>query len=453
MSPNDSKNRAGFLNSLASSITNFGSVMTKSVNGLMGYEGIEVINPDGSTEDAEEEAGRGRWKQEERDGYWKMMQKYIGSDITSMVTLPVIIFEPMTTLQKMAELMEYSHLLDMADKTQDPYMRMVYASTWAISVYYAYQRTWKPFNPILGETYEMTNHNGINFIAEQVSHHPPMSAAHAENEHFSYDCTSKLKSKLLGNSIDFYPVGRTRVTLKRDGVVLDRVPPPTKAHNLIFGRTWVDSSGEMIMTNLTTGDKAVLYFQPCGWFGSGRYEVDGYVYNSAEEPKILVTGKWNESLSYQACDTEGEPLTGTELKEVWKVAEAPEKDKYQYTHFAHKINSFDTAPSKLLSSDSRLRPDRYALDTGDMTKAGYEKSSLEERQRAEKRTREEKGQRFVPKWFDETEDVTPTPWGDLEVYQFNGKYLVHRAAADNSEINTDMESTKFNPWQFQDTSP
>lgn len=42
----------------------------------------------------------------------------------------------------------------------------------------------------------------------QVSHHPPMSAAHAENEHFSYDCTSKLKSKLLGNSIDFYPVGR-----------------------------------------------------------------------------------------------------------------------------------------------------------------------------------------------------------------------------------------------------
>lgn len=63
-------------------------------------------------------------------------------------------------------------------------------------------------------------------------------------------------------------VCRTRVTLKRDGVVLDLVPPPTKVNNLIFGRTWVDSPGEMIMTNLTTGDKAVLYFQPCGWFGS-----------------------------------------------------------------------------------------------------------------------------------------------------------------------------------------
>ena len=70
---------------------------------MVGYEGLEVINPEGSTEDAAEEANRGRWKQEDRDGYWKMMQKYIGSDVTSMVTLPVIIFEPMTMLQKMAE--------------------------------------------------------------------------------------------------------------------------------------------------------------------------------------------------------------------------------------------------------------------------------------------------------------------------------------------------------------
>lgn len=49
---------------------------------------------------------------------------------------------------------------------------------------------------------------------------------------------------------------------------------------------------------------------------AGRYEVDGYVYNAEEEPKILMTGKWNESMSYQPCDMEGEPLPGTELKEV-----------------------------------------------------------------------------------------------------------------------------------------
>ncbi|CAL1379044.1 unnamed protein product [Linum trigynum] len=458
MAPNDPKQSSGgFFASIASGLSNIGSAMSRSVNGLVGYEGLEVINPEGGTEDAEEEAKRGRWKQEERDSYWRMMQKYIGSDVTSMVTLPVIIFEPMTMVQKMAELMEYSYLLDLADECDDPHMRLVYAASFFISVYYAFQRTWKPFNPILGETYELTNHGGIRFISEQVSHHPPISAGHAENEHFTYDITSKVKTKFLGNSIEIYPLGRTRVTLKRDGVVLDLVPPLTKVSNLIFGRTWIDSPGEMVLTNMTTGDKVVLYFQPCGWFGTGRYEVDGYVYNADEEPKILMTGKWNEAMSYQLCDLEGEPRAGTELQEVWRVAEAPKNDKYQYTYFAHKMNSFDTAPKKLLPSDSRLRPDRYALEKGDLSKSGAEKSRLEERQRAEKRLREAKGEQFTPKWFDQTNEVHPTPWGDLELYHYNGKYTEHRAAIDTSsetvEEVTDIQSLEFNPWQYPNESP
>lgn len=43
------------------------------------------------------------------------------------------------------------------------------SAAWAVSAYYAYHRVWKPFNPILGETYEMVNHHGITFLAEQVS--------------------------------------------------------------------------------------------------------------------------------------------------------------------------------------------------------------------------------------------------------------------------------------------
>lgn len=40
---------------------------------------------------------------QDRDGYWKIMHKYVGADVTSLVTLPVLIFEPMSMLQKMAE--------------------------------------------------------------------------------------------------------------------------------------------------------------------------------------------------------------------------------------------------------------------------------------------------------------------------------------------------------------
>ena len=35
----------------------------------------------------------------------------------------------------------------------------------------------KPFNPLLGETFEFTTDH-FRYISEQVSHHPPISAWH-----------------------------------------------------------------------------------------------------------------------------------------------------------------------------------------------------------------------------------------------------------------------------------
>ena len=44
-------------------------------------------------------------------------------DITSLVQLPLFIMEPYSMLQKVAEIMEYTELLDRAAATADPYER------------------------------------------------------------------------------------------------------------------------------------------------------------------------------------------------------------------------------------------------------------------------------------------------------------------------------------------
>ncbi|KAI3877990.1 hypothetical protein MKX03_018760 [Papaver bracteatum] len=76
-------------------------------------------------------------------------------------------------------------------------------ASWELSVYFALSRPTKPFNPVVGETFEMVNHYRITYIGEQVSHHPPIDAEHAENEHFIiHDITSNLRTKLLENSLD-----------------------------------------------------------------------------------------------------------------------------------------------------------------------------------------------------------------------------------------------------------
>lgn len=78
---------------------------------------------------------------------------------------------------------------------------------------------------------------------------------------------------------------------------------------------------------------------------------------------------------------------------------------------------------------------------------------MEERQRAEKRNRDSKGHKFAPRWFDLTDEVTPTPWGDLEVYQYNGKYAERQAANDTSGSDeADLTSIEFNPWQYGNVS-
>ena len=79
-------------------------------------------------------------------------------------------------------------------------------------------------------------------------------------------------------------------------------------------------------------------------------------------------------------------------------------------------------------------------------------TSLEERQRAEKKNRLEKGHEFTPRWFDKTDEVFKTTWDNMEVYRYNGKYTEHRAAIDNSDSveAIDIKSIEFNPWQYED---
>jgi hypothetical protein len=47
----------------------------------------------------------------------------MGMDVTSLMSVPLFIMEPFSMLQKMAEIMEYTQLLDKADAEQDPYER------------------------------------------------------------------------------------------------------------------------------------------------------------------------------------------------------------------------------------------------------------------------------------------------------------------------------------------
>ncbi|XP_016431610.1 oxysterol-binding protein-related protein 6-like [Sinocyclocheilus rhinocerous] len=121
-------------------------------------------------------------------GILTILYNNIGKDL-SRVSMPVALNEPLSLLQRVSEELEYSELLDIANHTDDPFERMVYVAAFSISGYAwaSWRNRYKPFNPVLGETYEnVREDHGFRYIAEQVSHHPPLSACHAESDNFSF---------------------------------------------------------------------------------------------------------------------------------------------------------------------------------------------------------------------------------------------------------------------------
>ena len=90
--------------------------------------------------------------------------------------------------------MVFADLLKKASEQDDPCLRMAYIMAFSVAGYsLTIDRPFKkPFNPILGETFEFESKD-FQFVSEQVSHHPPVSAMHAESEDYSFQCNSACK--------------------------------------------------------------------------------------------------------------------------------------------------------------------------------------------------------------------------------------------------------------------
>lgn len=111
--------------------------------------------------------------------------------------------------------MEYAELIEEANRESDPIVRLAYATAFLISQYSStVNRTRKPFNPILGETYELKTEKW-RFVSEQVSHHPPISACYADNENYEMWMNSNLKTGFYGKSLEFKPLGSCNLKLKK----------------------------------------------------------------------------------------------------------------------------------------------------------------------------------------------------------------------------------------------
>ena len=92
------------------------------------------------------------------------------------ISLPVKIFEKRSTIERICDLWCTGPIyLKRAALETNPLERMKHVITFVISGMHQVASQRKPFNPIIGETFEGVWPDGSRIYVEHVSHHPPIS--------------------------------------------------------------------------------------------------------------------------------------------------------------------------------------------------------------------------------------------------------------------------------------
>lgn len=330
---------------------------------------------------------------------WSILKNLIGKDMTRM-TLPVTFNECTSLLQRSAEDMEYVDLLDLGAQTPDEGLRMAYVAAFAASSYSStINRVAKPFNPLLGETYEYARPDkGFRMMAEQVSHHPPIGALMAESRHWDFYGESNVESKFYGRSFDIKPLGLWYLNMRPDKgngpeeELYSFRKITSSVVGIMIGSPVVDNYGPMTIQNHTTGVVANIDFKARGWRGSSAYKLEGDVKDAKGEVLYHIVGRWNDRIFAVNVKTKKK----TELWRVHERGPAP----FNLTPFAITLNALpERLRPWLAPTDTRLRPDQRAMEEGRYDDASDEKSRVEDKQRAARRMREEKGEKWEARWF------------------------------------------------------
>ena len=326
---------------------------------------------------------------------WNIMKNCIGKDL-SKIPMPVNFNEPLSFLQRLAEDIEYSSLINRAAQCTSSQEQMVYVVALSVSTYASTMyRLGKPFNPLLGETFEFDRRDdlGYRMICEQVSHHPPIAAMYVEsadvgpNSGWTYWAEICVTSKFRGKYININPLGTAHLKFHASGNHYTWQKVTTTVHNIILGTIWVDQSGDAEVINHKTGDYCKHKYFPYSYFSSeSPRKVSGVVMDKDHFAHYVVSGTWDSHIDCAQIESvesksRSKPLYKTYPSErIWEKKPLPVNAEKMY-HFSEFALSLNEETDGVAPTDSRMRPDQRSLEKGDLDAANNIKLALEQAQR------------------------------------------------------------------------
>ena len=346
---------------------------------------------------------------------WQFFKGAVGKDVNRFA-VPVFFNDPLSMLQKLCENFQYAYVFNKAAVDPSPYMRLAYCACFCIGGFVMnIHRTTKFFNPILMETYEyIDNQQNFRYFAEQVSHHPAISACYAEGKGWNfYTNNNAILNFLITGKLEITNVGRCYVNFSNFNENIVFTKPLCVVRNLIFGTIILDMVGKFTVTN-DKGDICEIEMIPSTSGEQGN--VTGTIKDIYGNIHLKFGGNWLDKLYVT-------DIKSNEKKVLWEMIPSSDQYSYYFQPYSFDLNNLTEEMKRALPpTDSRFRPDQRMMEMQEIDEAGEEKHRLEEKQRKARKENEKEGITPKPMYFDETYDDLS---GEL-IYKYKGNYFDDR---------------------------
>uniref|UniRef100_A0A8C5YUQ2 Oxysterol-binding protein n=1 Tax=Marmota marmota marmota TaxID=9994 RepID=A0A8C5YUQ2_MARMA len=256
---------------------------------------------------------------------WVLLRQLRPGMDLSRVVLPTFVLEPRSFLSKLSDHYCHADLLSRAAREDNAYGRMKLVLRWYLSGFYKKPKgIKKPYNPVLGEMFRCCwihpqTRSCTFYIAEQVSHHPPVTAFHVSNRKDGFCISGSIvtRSKFYGNSLSALLDGKATLTFLDRAEDYILTMPYAHCRGILYGTMTLELGGSVTIACEKNDLQAELDFKLKPFFGGSTSinQISGKI-RSGENVLAHLTGHWDRDVFIQEEGSGSPELFWTPSREV-----------------------------------------------------------------------------------------------------------------------------------------
>lgn len=299
----------------------------------------------------------------------------------------------------------------------------------------------KPLNPFLGEVFvgkwESEDLGSTTLLSEQVSHHPPITAYHIENKknNVSLQGYNQVKATISATSLNVKQFGHALLKYENESYLITL--PPLHIEGMISASPFVELDGTSFI-QASNGYIVQIDYTGRGYFSGKKNTFKARIFDSSlamqdkKNALVTISGQWS----------------GKSYIKKGSVAPTSSDELFYDALASNKVPIIVKPIEEQNNLESRKAWSKVAkaVSESNFDELTKEKSIIENAQRDLRKSEEESGIKWNPRWFnlvDYSEKVEDSFQSLTSLANLSSKYV-----PSGTLINTKHDKGDKNHWRF-----